>query len=152
MNKLFLIALIFFSCTTSHKLRAKKFKASSGSLSSSQLLYRDYYCHFRKEVDPKSQCESELLTVDAELFRDNLETLEAHTNRLLKFRPENFYNRSIDTKAKNRKPSYDKEPITIVLATGLFSELSSITPFYNILDDSKDSIYRRQVLLSLIHI
>ena len=87
--------------------------------------------------------------MDAELFRDNLDSLDAHTERLLKFRPENFYDRSIKTKARDVKPSYNDEPITIVLSTGLFSELTPITPFYDYLDDSKDSIYRREVSAKL---
>ena len=69
----------------------------------SHLIFRDYFCHFRTLVEKSAECEKELITVDADLFRDNLQTLDDHNKRLVAHTPESFYASSLKRRPRPLK-------------------------------------------------
>ena len=90
LNILIILALAI-GCTSRFEMRAKKTVVNSGHVMESHLIFRDYFCHFRTLVEKSAECEKELITVDADLFRDNLQTLDDHNKRLVAHTPESFY-------------------------------------------------------------
>ena len=95
----------------------------------------------------KATVKQEALTVDSKFFKDNLSSIEEQKKRLLEYKPESFYNRSLKEEPNKIKSSPFKNPeaITIILSTGLFSELTSVVPFYKVLSKDYESSFRRKL-------
>ena len=143
----FSLVITLSACFTNNNFPAKSFKATSGKIAASQVSFRDFYCHFRSQTKAKGNCKTEALTVDSKFFKDNLSSIEEQKKRLLEYKPESFYNRSLKEEPNKIKSSPFKNPeaITIILSTGLFSELTSVVPFYKVLSKDYESSFRRKL-------